>query len=126
MVTHGTASMRPATLLAHPGTTDPCGGDGSQRGNDGAAAQHGIAGPSDPGKGPRCPTPSLSPVRRAGPDHQAVPARITGRFQLGSTDGSVEHLKTGCVNNHWLTPLAEMVERERPAALDHDLAAVSS
>ena len=38
MVTHGTPSMRPATLLAHSGTTDPCGGEVSQRGNDGAAA----------------------------------------------------------------------------------------
>jgi hypothetical protein len=45
-----------------------------------------------------------------------TPARITERFRLGSTDGSVEHLKTGCVNNHWRTPLAEMVDRERPAA----------
>ena len=38
--------------------------------------------------------------------------------------GPVEHLKTGCVNNHWLTPLAEMAERERPAALDRDLQAL--
>src|SRR5829696_8620874 len=38
-----------------------------------------------------------------------APARITERFRLGSTAGPVEHLKTGCVNNHWLTPLAEMV-----------------
>jgi hypothetical protein len=37
-------------------------------------------------------------------------ARITERFRLGSTAGPVEHLKTGCVNNHWLTPLAEMVQ----------------
>ena len=50
-----------------------------------------------------------------------APARITERFRLGSTGGPVEHLKTGCVNNHWLTPLAEMVEQERPAALDRDL-----
>jgi hypothetical protein len=52
-----------------------------------------------------------------------APARITARFRLGSTDGPVEHLKTGCVNNHWLTPLAETVERERSAAADRDLAA---
>jgi hypothetical protein len=118
MVTHGTPSMRPAALLAHSGMTDPCGRHVSQDGNDGAAARPGTAGPSDPGKGPRCPTPSLSPC--------GAPAWITARFRLGSTDGSVEHLKTGCVNNHCLTPLAEMVERERPAALDRDLAAVSS
>ena len=44
-----------------------------------------------------------------------APARITERFTLGGTAGPVEHLKTGCVNNHWLTPLAEMVEGARPA-----------
>jgi hypothetical protein len=38
--------------------------------------------------------------------------------------GSVERLKTGCVNNHWLTPPAEMVDQERRAALDRDLQAV--
>jgi hypothetical protein len=37
------------------------------------------------------------------------------RFWLGGTAGPVEHLKTGCVNNHWLTPLAEMVEGATPA-----------
>lgn len=52
-----------------------------------------------------------------------APATITERFRLDSTDGPVEHLKTGCVNNHWLTPLAEQVERER-FALDRDLAAL--
>jgi hypothetical protein len=36
-----------------------------------------------------------------------APARITERFRLGSTAGPVEHVKTGCVNNHWLTPLVE-------------------
>jgi hypothetical protein len=44
-----------------------------------------------------------------------APARITEWFWLGGTAGPVEHLKTGCVNNHWLTPLAEMVEGARPA-----------
>jgi hypothetical protein len=34
-------------------------------------------------------------------------ARITERFHLPSTAGPVEHHKTGCVNHHWLTPLAE-------------------
>src|SRR6266511_902245 len=111
MVTRGTAPMCAAALLGHSHTTDPCGGDGSQRGIDGAAARHGIAGPSDSGKGLRYPTPSLVPGAARRP---------------GSPDGSVEHLKTGCVNNHWLTLLAEMVEWERPAALGRDLAAVSS
>jgi hypothetical protein len=44
-----------------------------------------------------------------------APARITERFWLGSTAGPVEHLKTGCVNHHWLTPLAEMLQTARPA-----------
>jgi hypothetical protein len=51
-----------------------------------------------------------------------APARITARFRLDSTDGPVEHLRTGCVNNHWLTPPAATVERELPAAADRDLA----
>ena len=55
-----------------------------------------------------------------------APARITERFWLGSTDGPVEHLKTGCVNNHWLTPRAETVQREQVATPAHDLAALPS
>jgi RDD family len=55
-----------------------------------------------------------------------APARVTARFRLHSTAGPVEHLKTGCVNNHWLTPLAETVEREQAAASDRDLAAARS
>jgi hypothetical protein len=35
-----------------------------------------------------------------------APAPITDRFWSGSTAGPVEPVKTGCVNNHWLTPLA--------------------
>jgi hypothetical protein len=38
-----------------------------------------------------------------------APAWITERFSLGGTAGPVEHVKTGCVNNHWLTPLAETI-----------------
>jgi hypothetical protein len=53
----------PCDTARYSGTTDPCGGEVSQRGNDGAAARHGIVGPSDPGKGLRYPTPS--PVSRA-------------------------------------------------------------
>lgn len=43
-----------------------------------------------------------------------APARITERFWLASTAGPVEHLKTGCVNHHWLTPRAETVAGEQP------------
>jgi hypothetical protein len=45
-----------------------------------------------------------------------APAQITDRFWLDSTDGPLEHLKTGCVNNHWLTPRLETVDRELLAA----------
>ena len=44
-----------------------------------------------------------------------APAEITERFQLGSTAGPVEHLKTGCVNNHRLTPLAETLASAQPS-----------
>ena len=33
---------------------------------------------------------------------------------LDSTAGPVEHLQTGCVNNHWLTPLAETLAGAQP------------
>jgi hypothetical protein len=46
-----------------------------------------------------------------------APARITQRFWFGGTAGPVEHLKTGCVNNHWLTPLAETLAAPRPATI---------
>jgi hypothetical protein len=81
MVTHGTPSMRPARPLAHSGTTDPCGRHVSQDGNDGAAARPGIAGPPDPGKGPRCPTPSPVPsaARRPGSPSGSGSAQRTAR-----------------------------------------------
>jgi hypothetical protein len=41
-------------------------------------------------------------------------AQITERFWLGSTAGPVEHVRIGCVNNHWLTPLAEVIARAQP------------
>jgi hypothetical protein len=43
-----------------------------------------------------------------------APAQITERFWLGSTAGPVEHLKTGCVNHHWLTPLAHTLAGAQP------------
>jgi hypothetical protein len=51
-----------------------------------------------------------------------APARITERFWLDSTDGPLEHLKTGCVYNHWLTPRAETIEQGWSATPDRDLA----
>jgi hypothetical protein len=40
----------------------------------------------------------------------ALPAEITDRFTLASTDGPLDHLKIGCRGGHWFTPLAEDVE----------------
>jgi hypothetical protein len=53
-----------------------------------------------------------------------APAQITERFWLDSTDGPIEHLKTGCVNHHWLTPRVETVDRQLLAAVSDDLAAL--
>jgi hypothetical protein len=55
-----------------------------------------------------------------------APARITERFWLDSTDGPVEHLKTGCLSKHWLTPLADMPQADQVATPDRDLAALAS
>jgi hypothetical protein len=55
-----------------------------------------------------------------------APARITERFWLDSTDGPVEHLKTGRLSKHWLTPRAETVQSEQIATPDRDLAALLS
>ena len=55
-----------------------------------------------------------------------APARITERFWLDSTDGPIEHLKTGYLSKHWLTPLAETVQAEQVATPDRDLAALPS
>jgi hypothetical protein len=51
-------------------------------------------------------------------------ARISERFWLGSTAGPVEHLKIGCVNNHWLTPLAETIASAQPELTPAAAAAV--
>ena len=53
-----------------------------------------------------------------------APAQITERFWLDSTDGPIEHLKTGCADNHWLTPRVETVDRQLLAAIHDDLAAL--
>ena len=43
-----------------------------------------------------------------------APAQITERFWLDSTDGPVEHVKTGCERGHWFTPTVESLHL-RPA-----------
>ena len=44
-----------------------------------------------------------------------APAQITERFWLDSTGGAIEHLKTGRLSKHWLTPLADTVQVEQVA-----------
>jgi hypothetical protein len=51
-------------------------------------------------------------------------AQISERFWLDSTAGPVEHLKIGCVNNHWLTPLAETIASAQPELTPAAAAAV--
>jgi hypothetical protein len=36
-----------------------------------------------------------------------APARIVDRWTWGSSDGPVEHVKTGCQRGHWFTPTVE-------------------
>ena len=36
-----------------------------------------------------------------------APARIVDRWTWGSTDGPVEHVKTGCERGHWFTPTVD-------------------
>jgi hypothetical protein len=36
-----------------------------------------------------------------------APARIVDRWTFGSTDGPVEHVKTGCERGHWFTPTVD-------------------
>jgi hypothetical protein len=105
MVTHGTPPMRPATLLAHPGTTDPCGGEVSQRGTM-APQPTWDRGPVRPGeRDPDARHYPLSPARHAGPDHRAVPARLNRRPGRAPQDRLCEQ------------PLAHPADRDgRPGA----------
>lgn len=43
-----------------------------------------------------------------------APAQIVDRWTLASSDGPVEHVKTGCERGHWFTPLIESLDF-RPA-----------
>jgi hypothetical protein len=49
------------------------------------------------------------------PNCQA-PARIVARWSFGSTDGPVEHVKTGCERGHWFTPMVDSLnlQAEQP------------
>jgi hypothetical protein len=52
-----------------------------------------------------------------------APAQITERFRLDSTDGPVEHVKTGCERGHWFTPTVGLAP---PSAHHHRRQPVAS
>ena len=39
-----------------------------------------------------------------------APARIVDRWTWGSSDGPVEHVKTGCERGHWFTPMVASLD----------------
>jgi hypothetical protein len=45
-----------------------------------------------------------------------APAQITERFWLVSTDGPVEHVKTGCERGHWFTPTVDSLHLQPATA----------
>jgi hypothetical protein len=55
-----------------------------------------------------------------------APARIVDRWTLVSTNGPVEHVKTGCEHGHWFTPTLDSLELQPvPATASPSLASVS-
>jgi hypothetical protein len=40
----------------------------------------------------------------------AAAARIVDRWTWGSSDGPVEHVKTGCERGHWFTPTVHSLD----------------
>jgi hypothetical protein len=55
-----------------------------------------------------------------------APARIVDRWTWGSSDGPVEHVKTGCERGHWFTPPVDSLDlRPIPAGATASLAPVS-
>ena len=55
-----------------------------------------------------------------------TPARIVGRWTWASTDGPIEHVKTGCERGHWFTPTVDSLDLEPvPARASPSLVSVS-
>jgi hypothetical protein len=55
-----------------------------------------------------------------------APARIVDRWTWGSSDGPVEHVKTGCERGHRFTPTVDSLDLEPvPAKASPSLASVS-
>lgn len=45
-----------------------------------------------------------------------APARIVDRWTFGSTNGPVEHVKTGCERGHWFTPTVDSLHPQTEQA----------
>jgi hypothetical protein len=45
-----------------------------------------------------------------------APATIVDRWTWGSSDGPVEHVKTGCERGHWFTPTVDSLDLQPAAA----------
>jgi hypothetical protein len=45
-----------------------------------------------------------------------APARVVDRWTWGSSDGPVEHVKTGCERGHWFTPTVDSLSLQPAAA----------
>ena len=56
-----------------------------------------------------------------------APANIVDRWTWGSTDGPVEHVKTGCERGHWFTPTVDSLSPQpaAPGARPHPTRAVA-
>lgn len=55
-----------------------------------------------------------------------VAAEVVSRWVWPSTDGPVEHVKTGCERGHWFTPTVDSLDLEPvPARASPSLASVS-
>jgi hypothetical protein len=55
-----------------------------------------------------------------------APARIVDRWTWRSTDGPLEHVKTGCERGHWFTSTVESLDLAPvPAGASPSLASVS-
>ena len=69
----------------------------------------------------------MSPVDIACPDPTCrAAAWIVDRWTWWSSDGPVEHVKTGCERGHWFTPMVESLNLQPvPAKAGPPLASVS-
>jgi hypothetical protein len=53
-----------------------------------------------------------------------APARIVDRWTWGSSDGPVEHVKTGCERGHWFTLTVDSLDLHPVSAKAQPIAGV--